>query len=62
MKVIKQVIEQVLEQLRLQGQAEAESVKKYKFQKTNGLKIEQGSGEYEINEMLKGVIASITGD
>jgi len=62
LKVIKQVLEQALSQLKAQGTGEAESVKKYRFQKTNGLKIEQGTGEYEINEMLKGLVGSIAGD
>ncbi len=31
LKVIKQVIEQVLEELRMQGANETESVKKYRF-------------------------------
>ena len=42
--------------------AEAESVKKYRFQKTNGLKIEQGTPEFEINEMLKGMVAQMTAE
>jgi hypothetical protein len=62
LKVIKQLTEQVLDQLRSQGPAEAEGVKKYRFLKTSGLKIEQGTVEHEINEVLKQVAASVTGE
>lgn len=42
----------ILEELRSKGMAEAEIVKRYKFQKINGLKIE-GEGESQVNEILK---------
>lgn len=41
--------------------AEAEIVKRYKFQKINGLKID-GEGESQVNEILKTTLLQILGN
>lgn len=49
------MIDSILDQLK---NGDAEIVKKYKFQKINGLRIE-GAAENEVNEMLKDAVMSV---
>ena len=49
------MIDSILDQLK---NGDAEIVKKYKFQKINGLRIE-GAAENEVNEMLKNAVMSV---
>ena len=61
LQVCKIMMDGILEQLKSGGAAEAEIVKKYKFQKINGLRID-GAAETEVNEMLKNAITSVFGE
>jgi hypothetical protein len=61
LQVCKIMIDGILDQLKNGGSAEAEIVKKYKFQKINGLRID-GAAETEVNEMLKNAIMSVIGE
>ena len=61
LQVCKIMMDGILEQLKSGGAAEAEIVKKYKFQKINGLRID-GAAETEVNEMLKNAITSVIGE
>ncbi len=61
LQVCKIMIDEILEQLKNGGSTEAEIVKKYKFQKINGLRIE-GAAETEVNEMLKNAVTSVIGE
>ena len=61
LQVCKIMMDGILEQLKSGGAAEAEIVKKYKFQKINGLRID-GAAETEVNEMLKNAVTSVIGE
>lgn len=54
------LVDSLIEELRCRGPAEAEIVKKYKFQKVNGLRIE-GAAESEVNEVLKTAVMQVIG-
>lgn len=54
------VVESILDSLRMKGPAEAEIVKRFKFQKINGLRID-GVAEQELNEMLNTTLLQILG-
>ena len=55
LQICKIMIDSILDQLK---NGDAEIVKKYKFQKINGLRIE-GPAENEVNEMLKNAVMSV---
>lgn len=58
---MKIIVNTILEELRSKGMAEAEIVKRYKFQKINGLKID-GESESQVNEILKTTLLQILGN
>ena len=57
LQVCKLMLDEILDQLK----NEVEIVKKYKFQKINGLRIE-GNAEMEVNELLKNAVTSVIGE
>lgn len=61
LQIAKMIVDQILQDLKSKGQAEAEIVKRYKFQKSNGLRID-GSSENEINEMLRSTLGQLFAD